>query len=318
MPSAYLVPEVLSRSSIIILVGASFSGKTSLIVPQLEDYAAGRGFLGYKPGDKPEQCGAIVCGQTVDDLFKVVRNEQFPHLCAHKAFPIVMMHHKDDQTDMEALKQAYDSLNEGANSPVRLLLIEDMQGLMASGKLSDPRSVSDLLYDLRRFCMAYNVTIIGTVLEAKMKTGESYKSLAAKVYGAVKWAQESSCLIGVEEDGTGSRHTIRRVDIWPRGCARIVRYADFDQFGHLRLLDRPDPTTTAKENPTYVMLDTRLMAHRPGTEFSKDEFLKWGEDLGVGQRTIERWLGMRCDPDMGWLIRIGNTQSLTYQKPFEN
>jgi hypothetical protein len=317
MPSAYLVPEILLRNSITLIIGGNLSGKTNLALTQLDDYCAGKGFMGYLPGDPPEQIGAIVCTGTRDDLWNVAYKPQFlTHVSDPRTFPIVKMRHEVDQTDREALEAIYAELNRWAAGPVKLLLVEDLQGLMFTRKVNDPKLVAEFMDNLRKFCIAHGVTILATVSEAKMKRGEAYKIVSHRAYGSILWGQESSCVIGIEREiGAGS---LRKIEICPKAHPDHTRYANFDQNGQLRLLDRPDTASDSKESPNYAKLDARFADEAPGAEFTRETFIQWGEDIGVSSRTVERWLALRCNPELGFIEKIGNARSTTYRKPREN
>lgn len=316
MPTAYLVPEILLRNSITLVIGGNLSGKTNLVLSQLDDYAAGKGFMGYLPGDAPEQIGAIVCTGTRDDLWNVAYKPQFlPHVSDPRTFPIVKMVH-GEMTDQAAIQSVYDELNRWSAAPVKLLLVEDLQGMMQTRKVNDPKLVADFMATLRQFCIANGVTILATVSEAKMKKGESYKIVSHRAFGSILWGQESSCVIGVEREiGAGS---LRRIEICPKAHADHTSYANFDQNGQLRILDRPDTASDTKDSPAHSKLDARFLEEAPGGEFTREIFLQWGEDIGVSIRTVDRWLALRSDPDMGFIEKVGNTRSTTYRKPREN
>ena len=107
MSIPFIVPGLIQRRSINLVIGSSGSGKTNFILPQLNAYAAGDNFLGYRLGAPPEQLGAITCHRTMDNIYYRVNELELDHLMAIKAFPITYWKPKPEDTDAEALEHAY-------------------------------------------------------------------------------------------------------------------------------------------------------------------------------------------------------------------
>jgi len=317
-----IVPGLIPRRSINLVVGSSGSGKTNVILPQLDLYAAGESFMGYRIGGKPEQLGAITCSQTMDELYYHVLESKFTHLNATKAFPITAWHPAPDVTDLQALQAAYDDLCQHANSPVRFLLVDGIQNLMTSGKVNDQHPVKEFFKDMHKFCFQHDLTVLGTIGTAKMKKGESYPLLSERVFGSQLWATESQTLIGVEQMELNlpveRRSTMRRIILQPRREAPLVRYADFDPTGRLVLADRPDAAEIEAESPTHALLNRRLEAAAPGVQMTKEQFVEWGEAIGCSLRTVERWLAIVSHPDISLLIKSGSKKAMLYTKPVMN
>ena len=241
---------------------------------------------------------------------------------AIKAFPITYWKPKPESTDIEALEDAYADLCAHANRPVKFILVEGIQLLMTSGKINDQNAVRRFFDGLNEFCIKHDVTIIGTVGTAKMKRGEYYPQLADQVFGSILWAHESSTLIGIEltdlhlpvERRTG----LRRIILQPQNGLPSVRYADFDAKSRLMLVDRPEAVEAEKESPSHVMLDAKLDTIYPGTKISRDTFLQWGEEIGVSTRTVDRWIAIRSDDEIGMLEKIGSGKNTIYMKPIKH
>lgn len=317
-----LVPGLIPRRSINLIVGSSGSGKTNVVLPQLDLYAAGDSFMGYRIGGKPEQIGAITCCQTMDELYYHVQEGKFAYLTATKAFPIVAWQPLPEVTDIEALEAAYSDLCRYANSPIKLLFVDGIQNLMTEGKVNDQRPVKHFFREMHKFCLTHDLTIIGTIGTAKMKRGESYPLLSERVLGSQLWATESSTLIGIEQIDLHlpieRRSNIRRIILQPRREAPLVRYADFDSTGRLSLIDRPDAAEIEMENPTHAALNQRLDIAPPGVQLTKAEIVEWGESVGCSLRTVERWLAIVSHPDIGMLIKTGNAKATLYTKPIKH
>lgn len=317
-----IVPGLIPRRSINLVIGSSFSGKTSLILPQLNLYAAGDSFMGYRIGGKPEQLGAIACNQTMDTLYYDVVDSDYPALREPRCFPIHAWNPAPDITELDALEVAYSDLCQHANSKVKFLFVDGIQGLMTSGKVNDQHPVREFFRNLHKLCSAHDLTILGTIGTAKMKRGESYPQLSERVLGSSVWSQESQTLIGVEIPDlhlpTERRSGLRRVVLQPRRQATVVRYADFDAKARLMLVDRPDAKEVEADSPAHALLNRRLDVVAPGTQMKKEIFIEWGETAGISQRTVDRWLAIACHEDIGLLLRSGATKAVIYTKPIMN
>ena len=314
------IPGLLHRQSVNLLVGSPSSGKTLLALSQLEEYAAGKGFLGYPAeGDyTPVQLGVISATRTLNDMLHSV--QPFPLLSSQSVFPIEAWNSGDTEiSELDTLNRIYSKLSETTpqHRPVRLLLVEGIQSLMQTGKVNDNKQVKDFCVRLHRFCESRDVTILGTVGTAKMKKGDYYPLLADRVFGAATWAHESKTFLGIEQIDLhrpiSLRPSIRRVIIQvPDGPGRVL-YTDFDDDGRLRVLteEASDQTSSTEQG-----LDDQLAQEKEGAEFRRQELNEWGDNLStpVSPRTVQRWIDSRVE--LGFLQRKGSTRSLTYMKPF--
>lgn len=314
------IPGLLHRQSVNLLVGSPSSGKTLLALSQLEEYAAGKGFLGYPAeGDyTPVQLGVISATRTLNDMLHSV--QPFPLLSSQSVFPIEAWNSGDTEiSELDTLNRIYSKLSETTpqNRPVRLLLIEGIQSLMQTGKVNDNKQVKDFCIRLHKFCETRDVTILGTVGTAKMKKGDYYPLLADRVFGAATWAHESKTFLGIEQIDLhrpiSLRPSVRRVIIQvPDGPARVL-HVDFDDDGRLKVLTE---AVIDEQTATNEALDDRLAQEKDGAVFRRRELDEWGEQLPVpvGAKTVERWIMGRVGE--GFLEKRGHTRSVTYHKPF--
>lgn len=319
--SLYTIPNLFPRRSINLVVGTPKSGRLRLILPQLESYASGGPFLDYSldKDQQPEQLGAIVCGQTFDSLFHQVRALRLETLSDPKAFPVEPWQPITDAeapSDAETLTEAYGRLTKAAGRPPKLLLVDGLQLMMTSGQINHMHKVREFYRGLQGFCMQNDCTIIGTVSTAKMKRGESY-ALNARIMGSVQWAENADTLIGIEVfDSELPRPQLggfRQICVLTSSEAPRYFYAAFDERGRLLPQSRPEGPGEAIAEES---LDAILKLHQPGSQFSRKDFVAWGEQVQISLRTVERWLASRLE--LGMLEKQGSTSATIYQKPVEN
>jgi hypothetical protein len=310
------VPGLFERQSINLLVGSSGSGKTRLLLSQLEDYAAGKGFLGYPHPEntQPVQLGIITCTRSLNDILHTVA--QFPLLSSQQTFPIEFWNPGASDLEYDALKETYERLSSAIGRPAKFLIIEGLQALMLTNKPNDSKLAKDFCSNLHKLCAEKDVTILGTVGTAKMKRGDYYPLLSDRVFGAAVWAQEANTLIGIERTDlqmpVGIRPSIRRVIVQVQDAREKVLYADFDPEGRLSVVNVEQIDEKAS---TDAMMDTRLESEKPGTTFKRVQFIEWGEEIGIKETRVKEWISSRIL--LGFLQRQGNTKNVTYLKPHE-
>jgi hypothetical protein len=218
------IPGLLPQCSINLLIGSGRSGKTTLLLSQLELYASSGEFLGYQthPDRLPAQLGCLVASGSLDAIHDRIHAMQLEALADPTVFPVADWEPLPEETLASALRRHHAGLTQAANHPVHLLVIEGIQLMMeGSGKVSDPRAIRDFFKVFDQFCLDRNVTILATVGQAKLRRGEAYPLLADRVYGSPVWAQESQTLIGIEEMHLHlpeeRRPSTRKLVIQPRG-----------------------------------------------------------------------------------------------------
>lgn len=319
-PSNFLIPGLIPRRSLNLVIGPVKSGRVSLILRQLDLYYSSHQFLDYPldPDQLPEQVGAIVCSRTFKWLFDKVRALNLDALTYPQLFPIESWERKPDEHWTATLSRKLDhqTVTAQGHRP-RLLLIEDVQMMMPSGKINDPGAVNDFLLELQEFCSEQDIAILGTVGMAKMKAGEDYPLLQQRVMGSVQWANPAATLIGVKILDTNlpasRRSTWREITVMTSNAAPRTLYADFDLLGRLTPAEKP---TRAVESQAEQELDTMLAARKPGEQFTRQDFLAWGAGHSLSIRTVDRWIATRVE--LGMLEKSGNTNRTVYWRPLES
>lgn len=322
------IPGLFPRRTVNLLIGATASGKTALVLTQLESYLASGQFLGYQlaPEHEPDQCGAVVCSGTLESLYDRILALELDILSDLSRFPIRAWDPQTSETGVaDTLTRLYDELTVAARRPIRFLLIEGLQ-LMMDGKAVDPKATKDFYNILHKFCMDNDVTILGTVGMPKMKRGESYPILGDRAYGCAVWTAEASTLIGIEachiELPEEARPTYRRVLLQTRASTSMeILYLSMQEGqgasgGAVMTVLSYEPDRGRVEPSSEVVLDRLLEQYSVGTEMTKETFRGWGETHGISDRTIERWLQARIM--LGSIRAMGTTRNRRYVKPLPN
>jgi hypothetical protein len=309
------VPGLFERHSVNLIIGTSGAGKTQFLYNQLENYGTGGGFLNYS--GTPVQMGLLACSRTETDIFHSL--QKFPFLSDQRNFPYQMWSTSPEHDDYENLQAAYDLLNASlpeSQRPVRLLVVENFQQLMSSGKILDTQEVMKFCSALHRFCRNRDVTIVGTVGTPKMKGSECYPQLADRIPGANCWASEMNSLIGVERTklhrSPETRPGERRIIVQTENAPDTVHWGKFMEDGRMEVSPDYIPVDEI-ESPADKFLDEKLTAAAAGAEFRKKDLERWAAEKSISTRTLERWTAKRVQD--GLLVRIGQTRNARYRKP---
>lgn len=315
-PAHSPVPGLLARHTVSLLAGAPFSGRTRFLLPQLENYAAGLPFLGIPCPAPPEQLGMILCGTEPAAIQRRLDQLGLDHLSDPAVFPLAQWSGdiKDPEEygllfpDSFPLEGCYRNLTDQAGGrPPRFIIIDSIQMLSPRGRASDFHSVSLLYYWLVAWCRYRNCTILATVVTAKARKDSGYTSVREGIFGSVAWSSRAHAVITIDECKVGD--TYRKIQVTSKSYfgAFPTLYATFGEYGRLVLCDDPDlPRTTYLEQ-----LDQRL-ADADALEFTRGDFLEWGEELAIGTRTVDKWISTRAEA--GILTKTGARRSVIYSK----
>lgn len=326
-----IVPGLFDRHSINIIVGNSFSGKTHLALNQLNDYIEGRGFLGYGIDEitgqalvPPVQLAQINCLQSYDQAFHAA--DCFSSLKDQQKFPIEQLEIEDDASDgmktgMIALEEAFQRLLKRLpqGSPPELLYLEDIQSVLNGDRATDQNKTRKLFILLNKFCLRHSITIVATAITPKpTKVETNYLRVTDRIYGAVTWGQVSRTLIGIEytdltpRPDTNKPTSERRIKIQTRDALERTLYADFDEDGILKLVQKPRVDEAAQNNDK---LDAMLELVPAGEIFTRAQFLEWGATLEISESSVDRWIRARSLPEMGFIEKVGQGKNVLYKKP---
>jgi hypothetical protein len=312
-----IIPGLFPRNTISFLVHTPFSGSTRFILPQFDNYTAGLPFLGFAVPDKPEQLGMILCSRDRIETKVMLHDLDLSHLSAPGTFPVVKWScNLDDQIEplhefpLEASYKELTRLADGREP--RFLLVESIQLLAPQNKLNDPHAVVDLFNRLKQFCRDRDCTILGTAIMSKTESSDRRKHIPYRIYGAAQWTMGASSIIALEEYNDTS--TLRKVVILSKTAHQKTPplWVDFDLQGRLMPCAAPEN----RRDTAQSKLDETLAIAEPGAQFTRADFLNWGESLGVGTRTIDRWI--QACVQFQILKKEGSTTGAIYTKSRPN
>jgi hypothetical protein len=209
------------------------------------------------------------------------------------------------------LEKCYADLTAAAGREPRFLLIESIQKLAPINKISEYTPVCDFFDAMREWCKSHHCTVLGTVVKAKARQGAAYETIAEQIYGAVAWADNANCVIGIDRYSPTS--TIRKIVVLSKAsCGEIEPlWANFNDQGHLELVPRPESAQKVKQ----ITLDQILRSKREA-EYTRADILQWGEDKGISARTVAAWIG-ECI-ESGSLQRKSIAGKVVFIKPQPN
>jgi hypothetical protein len=258
----------------------------------------------------------IVCGRDGEDIKARIEQLGLKNL-TDKTFPIARwsgrIRDESEYSPVFPLEKCYDDLTAAAGREPRFLLIESIQKLAPVNKISEYTPVCDFFDAMREWCKSHHCTVLGTVIKAKARQGAGYETISEQIYGAVMWADNVSCVIGIDRYSPAA--TIRKITILAKASygEAAPLWADFNDDGCLELVAQPESRQDTASARLDKILDNHLL---PGADQTRSDFVELGKLEGVGSRTVDRWLA-RCI-DEGKLVKKGATSNSTYGKPLPN
>jgi hypothetical protein len=305
-----VIERLLPRNTVSLLVGAAYSGKTSLLLPACSDYLTRGEFLGYQAPVNSQghimqaPMGYMACDRTLGEVSRSIHESGLPALTPER-FPVASWQSVINRdAEFPTIHDLYATFPEPRP---QFLVVEAVQALVSSGKISDFQEVTRFYGQLKRFCAERDVTILATTLTAKIKGDESYSS-QDRPLGSSAWASGAATLMVLDmADADQPEHkqtTLRKLVIRTRRQAPNILYYDWNMAGHLV------PTLEALE--WREALTTRLWSVKEGDPVTKATMVEWGESLGVRERAVEEWL-TECVAG-GSLERV---KKGTYRRPYK-
>lgn len=304
-PSPDPVPGLIASHTVNLLIGGGKSGKTILMLSEIENYVQAGQMLGHQleAGQSPVQCAIVARGGTLGEMHDTIRDLGMTHCSNPVTVPLTQWEEPKGvgvEANIEAYVEIYRELCLAARRPIRLMFVEDFQSTMHEGKSTDPGTVNKFYRHLKKFLIENNVAVIGTINQAKTRIGERYPLLSDHAYGSIAWGMGASSLVGIEhrylQIEEGVRPTLRKVTVQPAKSKSVQFYMDFTIDGRLERVDMEESSETSA---AFQLLDAALSKSDPGKVFKRGEFKDWGEGLGVGERTVDRWISSRSDDRIG-------------------
>lgn len=315
----WLVPNLFAERTVNLLAGTSRMGKTALILTMLNQYAGGEGMLDYPAAEgPPKKIGAL----TLDRLDSALRSQvtalECEHLASPQQFPVTSLipqikslardysENPRDEPDAFGILRA---TKEWLQNP-QILLIESFDGLMPAGPINQ-HAIRKFLRDCAAFCDEWDCAIIGTCGAVKQKFGEYYTSPMDVIAGHSTWGSgvETAVILNYSESTTRAVSGTRQIYIAARGVADRYLHMKFDARGRLEPAGKiPDMIAGTK-----AQLYQLLAQQTPGATFQRPDFLAWGKELAISQRSVDKWLAESIE--LGMIEKHGQTSNSRYLKP---
>ena len=303
-PDIDLVPGLLPRHTLSLLVGTSYVGKTALLLPALARYVSEGDLWGHPAARSPSgsllcaRVGYVVCDRTRDEVATRLHLMALPEL-DWRRFPFVSWQdcRRGESPTLSELYEEFD------NPKPQLLVVEAIQTLMPSGKISDYREVMQFVAVTKRWCRDHDVTILGTTLSPKAKEDEGHYAPFDMALGAGAWSAGTASLLALElADPFSSGSTQRKLTILTRTSKPVIEYYDFNNAGHLVPTIRMDDWRDAMNKQAAALAPDELV--------TTAEVLEWGRSLGVSVRSAADWLaGAETEG------RLEKVKKGTYRRP---
>lgn len=312
------MPGLIPRESISLLVHAPCTGSKRLLLSQFNNYANPIDDLPFLdipiPGPRV-QLGMILISAFVDEIEQRVEELGLDHL-TKKTFPVVKwpgLKEKDQVDYFEGVRLLLDGSYECLTAKAegrrpKLLLIESLHGMVPSKRISDVDVIIELFNTLKKFCIEKGCAILGTIAEAKDRP---HGRTPSRILGSVQWAMNASSILGLEEWKPPA--TIRRLNIYSKTARGQLgpKWADFKQ-GRLLICAAPENLRSTKQDRMFDVLGEEGV----GDEFDRATLLKWGKGVGVGVRTVDKWIA-KC-VDLGILIKGGTPAATVFRRGLPN
>jgi hypothetical protein len=260
----------------ISLMGApSGAGKTVLSVLWCEHIRVGKEFCGHQ--SVPVEYGIISFDRSIEE---VKLTASAAGLSAEQTDTVVKrfldMTESDDEDIPATLDQYATEYPEA-----RVWFIEGID--LISEKVSDSKTVSSELKQLRRIAAKHNVAVIGTMGSAKIKEATGGYNGRDKLFGSTAWARKTSTIILLDGYADEELEDYRKLTILYRASKKEKYYFQFTESGFFQTDEPKSAPNIAGETAEF-----RRMTERAKTIFKLDEPLGHRPAIGA-VKTYERW-----------------------------
>lgn len=312
------LPGLFANRTINLLIGSGKAGKTVLMLSEIENYIQTGQMLGYsvQEGQTPMQCAIIARGGTLGEMHATIRDMKMLHCSNPVTLPITEWEDPGaSSSSVEMYARLYRELSLAARQSIRLIFVEDFQSTVSEGDTT--KAINKFYRELKHFMTDNDVTIVGIVNQAKAKAGERYPLLSDQTYGSIAWGVGASSLIGIEHRylhiEEGLRPSMRKVTVQPAKSRAVQIHMDFTIDGRLERIDVDD---TPEASRAFELLDATWSKEQAGKSFKRTDFKLWGMDLGITDRTVDRWIESRSSDQLGMLEKSSKGgPARSYRKP---
>jgi hypothetical protein len=280
----FFVYPIWPRYSLNGVIGASSSGKSRWIIPQLYDLLDAETVLDEYPVDpdnRPKIIAYIDCNRTMDEVVSLIESgKRDPNRLILNGY-----------IDQDNNSWSVGMLQEMIPADCDLCYIEGISALLQKKTVVDDRAVRELRRELNVITNMYGCSFWGSFLTPKMKAGEFYINARENVSGSGIWPG----VLNTEAYIVGDQNTAtREVRIHTMSRLPIIQPSRFDENS-----DLVPYQAKLVENPS---LAARLAACPPDTTILTSEVVQWADELGLTSKTAQRWLKQQSE--VGDLIKL--------------
>jgi len=291
---SFLIDTIWPEFGLHVMSGGSGTWKTSLLFTMLREFQENRPVFGLSTNARPWVYIAFDrdLNETWDTLDMLKYDPPTSQIfSSYDNFPY--------QQNMTGVIQAMPKLLPHGG----LMCIDGLQILNPNDNNSYA-GVASFTRMMRTNAAKHNVTLLGTVHNAKAKQGEEYAHPRDKIMGSVAWGATVGTIMALEKKD----ELDVMLTICPRTSKEYKIMLTRDAAGQIV------PRDEAEETEGNLVLNARLAEVPAGAEIKRSDIMAWALDANISERTAERWL-TRQSGRSGRLQRTGRG---VYQKMHEN
>lgn len=287
------------RGRITIVAGASYSGKTTLIIPMLIDQWRGETIFGHVSA----RLQPLVIWA---DRGKLSNEETLLRMnLTPDSLPIEYISLCMDDLAVDNIKKAIEK-----QSPLpQVVFVEGADALLSQP--SDSACVARFIGSIQRIAEYYHMAFILSIGSPKMKAKDNYVSITDTGFGSEKWTRMTDCFMKVTSPGDGSSDR-RTLYVKPRNHRAVEFELEFNGDGS-RLVQRqevvdPAPETKIK-TPKEKLLEMEDWALRREW-FTRKDAAELGSKSAINRTVIKLIKEKKLETRL-----IGKTEELRFRRP---
>jgi hypothetical protein len=261
-PTEYLVEALgepgyegwFPKGEVSLIGGSSGTGKTSLMIPMLENIRLGRDVFGHTA--KPREYGILLHDRSKKAMRRTARAL---NLSADVMSRVIRLSPEQQRSSPADILKGAIATSPGAEA----WLIEGLD--MWIPKISDMDAVSQVMDGLQRVAILHDVAVIATVGSPKQKKGEGYALHRDSLLGSSALGRKAETVMLMELHSPEDPNSVRRCTILSR-CGKSERLYFEWQVGGMVLTAEPEAVQEVK---AIDRMEQRIfLAVKPGDELA--------------------------------------------------
>lgn len=257
--------NLFPRNQISGVCGPSGVGCTRWLLKSLDDWRQGRPVLGVSV--PPEPCLYIPLGMSRPRVADMLKSMSLSD--------VIVAYHDPFASSVSGI---FRSLKSG----IKLLVIEDVQRLMPSGKINEYKESAEFMDALASEAASASITVIVTIGASKHNFAGGGLHPRQRVRGSSVFASALSGFVFIDYRSSDLEADKRRLINLPSGGPRREWLLSFDSSGVPSV--EPKPLKGAEQ------LDSWLTSRPLGVELMRKDILAAAAECGVGKRTADHWI----------------------------